>query len=96
MSELFSKSHLIRTSDITVIFFQPLFDLTTSLFPNHIAKGTHFVKFYAPWCGHCKRLAPVWQELADNLKSNEKITIAKVCIGRIIDFYLSPNIAFLD
>lgn len=68
----------------------PLFDLTTSLFPNHIAKGTHFVKFYAPWCGHCKRLAPVWQELADNLKSNEKITIAKVdCTahGAICDKY---------
>uniref|UniRef100_A0A2M3Z260 Putative disulfide-isomerase tiga n=1 Tax=Anopheles braziliensis TaxID=58242 RepID=A0A2M3Z260_9DIPT len=56
----------------------PLIELTEDTFAKHISTGKHFVKFYAPWCGHCTKLAPTWEELAVSLEHERDIRVSKI------------------
>ena len=34
-----------------------------------------FIKMYAPWCGHCKSMAPAWEEFAESMAGDDSVII---------------------
>jgi len=56
----------------------PVFTLVAKNFDENVGVGKPaFVEYYAPWCGHCKELAPIWEELG-NAVDKSKVLIAKI------------------
>jgi protein disulfide-isomerase A6 len=56
-------------------------DLEPKTFDDVVLKSGKpaLVEFFAPWCGHCKNLAPVYDELANVFQhASDKVSVAKV------------------
>lgn len=52
--------------------------LTTDTFDEYVKEhDLVLAEFYAPWCGHCKALAPKYEEAATELKG-KNIPLVKV------------------
>ena len=57
-------------------------ELTPDTWDEQTAGKTVFVKFFAPWCGHCKAMKPDWDALMTEYEGSENILIADVdCIN---------------
>lgn len=73
-------------------------DLTADSFDELVASsdGTVLVDFWAEWCGPCKMIAPILEEIAD--EQGDKLTIAKVNVdeaGEIAQRYQVMSIPTL-
>ncbi|KRW98196.1 Thioredoxin-like fold [Pseudocohnilembus persalinus] len=55
-----------------------VYNLCQSYFPDEKSHNIWFIKFYAPWCGHCKQLHPKWQQLGQQLSQEEGIKIGAI------------------
>jgi protein disulfide-isomerase-like protein len=46
---------------------------------EEIKTGEHLVLFYADWCGHCKKIKPVWDEASSEIKHKNKKMLKVNC-----------------
>lgn len=52
----------------------------SNTFDDAVKEGVVLVDFYADWCGPCKMLTPVLEELAEDLEG--KATVVKVNVDK--------------
>lgn len=61
--------------------------------------GDWLIKYYAPWCGHCNKMAPMYDELAKELDGS--VNVAKIDVtanrdlGRRFNISGFPTLKFL-
>jgi len=59
--------------------FAQVVDLTPENFDSVVDGSKHvFAEFYAPWCGHCKNLAPAYEEVGLAFAKQKDVVIAKI------------------
>ena len=91
---MFTKKNLPRLVILFIIIFVLYFvynkflkegmtnsnEITSDDVEGHVKSGTKLVLFYADWCGHCKKIKPVWEETSNEV-NEEELKMIKVNCG---------------
>jgi len=56
----------------------PVRVITANTFNSEVLESEYNVllEFWAPWCGHCKKLAPIYEKIGQEFKGNSNVVIA--------------------
>ena len=78
--ELGKIEKFIKSEPIPEINPGPVYKVVAKTFNEEIINNDLdiFVKYYAPWCGHCKNLAPIFEQMAANLMENKKLKLVEI------------------
>ncbi|MCI1580897.1 MAG: thioredoxin [Clostridium beijerinckii] len=52
-------------------------------FVNEIKSGVTVVDFFATWCGPCKMISPILEELSEEMR--EKVNFIKIDVDKSVD-----------
>ena len=55
-------------------------EITSHDIDGNVKSGTKLVLFYADWCGHCKKIKPIWEETSKKVNTDE-VKMIKVNCG---------------
>ncbi|PRP79724.1 putative protein disulfide-isomerase [Planoprotostelium fungivorum] len=95
------KSHcmLLLFPLFAFVIASPVVTLTEENFDDLTSDGNWFIDLYAPWCGHCKRLDPIWERLAHELEG--EVHLGKIdatehsALGQRFNLRGYPTLRFL-
>ncbi|KAI5671948.1 hypothetical protein M9H77_12312 [Catharanthus roseus] len=70
----------IRSEPIPEVNNEPVKVVVTNSLEDMVFKSGKNVllEFYAPWCGHCQKLAPILEEVATSFEDDHDVMIAKL------------------
>ena len=92
LSGMFTKKNLPRLVILLIILIGLYFlynkflkegftnEITSDDVEGHVKSGTKLVLFYADWCGHCKKIKPIWEETSSEV-NDEELKMIKVNCG---------------